>query len=95
MFALLVAPIAQLERRGFVVPRALLLLGAASYSIYLIHTPLISASARLMRAGWLVLFLSIALSIAAGLAYHFVVEQRAVRRRANPEVFAGAVKAAG
>lgn len=89
MFALIVAPLAQFEQRGLRVPRTLVLLGSESYSLYLIHDPLISASARVLHQGWLIILSSLILSLAAGFAYHFAVERRAIRKRSNPEVFAG------
>lgn len=55
------------------------LLGAASYSIYLIHNPLLSLTQRLLAAahvGWLPACMAgVALAIAAGIGYHKVVEQ--------------------
>ena len=56
MFALIVAPVAQLERKGrFTVPAPLVFLGAASYSLYLVHEPLISVAARLLTGSWPIL----------------------------------------
>lgn len=86
--AFIIAPIAQLERRHFAVPQWLVTLGAASYSIYLVHVPIISLAARLAHGSWPILFVSTAAGLAGGFAYHYAVERRAVRRRLNPEVFA-------
>jgi peptidoglycan/LPS O-acetylase OafA/YrhL len=90
MFALIVAPVAQLERKGrFNVPAPLVLLGAASYSLYLVHEPLVSVAARLLSGSWPIFAAAMAAALAGGFAYHFVIEQRAIRKRTNPEVFAG------
>jgi exopolysaccharide production protein ExoZ len=56
-------------------------LGAASYSIYLVHDPAISLA---VRAGWRIppagTFVAIAAAaLCAGLAYHFLYERHAVR----------------
>jgi exopolysaccharide production protein ExoZ len=69
----LIAPIAQMERRElFRVPGWLVFLGAASYSLYLVHTPLISAVARFSPV---ILVTGIAVSFAGGIAYHLWVER--------------------
>jgi exopolysaccharide production protein ExoZ len=77
-FMLLIAPAAQLERgRWFAVPQWLVFLGAASYSFYLIHVPLISIVARISPA----IFVSaVVVSVIGGIAYHFAVEKPLVRR---------------
>jgi len=86
--ALVIAPVAQLEqKRHFAVPAWVVGLGAASYSIYLVHVPLISLAARFVHGGWAILILSAVAGLAGGYAYHFIVEVRAVRPKANPEVF--------
>jgi exopolysaccharide production protein ExoZ len=85
MFALLIAPIAQLEAQERIrVPRFLIILGAASYSLYLVHYPLVAAAAHL---GAPVLLIGILVSVAAGLAYHFGVERHVIKAKWNPEVF--------
>lgn len=78
-FTLLIAPLAQLECAGrLVVPRWLVFLGAASYSLYLVHTPLISVMARMSPA----IFVSgIAISFAGGIAYHLLIEKKLLRFR--------------
>ena len=84
-FALLIAPIAQLEHYGYLkVPAWLILLGAASYSLYLIHYPVVAAVSRL---GVPILPAGIAASLLAGFAYHFFVERRVLKASWNPEVF--------
>jgi exopolysaccharide production protein ExoZ len=85
-FAMIIAPLAQLERADrFRVPRIMVLLGAASYSLYLVHTPIIDEIGRIVP-GWFILPAAVSLSLVAGFGYHFIVEVRAVSRRANPEV---------
>ena len=64
-------------------PSALwVLLGAASYSIYLVHNPLLSLTQRVLAAahfGWLpACATGVALAIAAGIGYHKLVEQPAL-----------------
>jgi exopolysaccharide production protein ExoZ len=72
-FMFLIAPIAQMERRElFKVPGWLVFLGAASYSLYLVHTPLISVVARFSPA---ILMTGVAVSFAGGIAYHLWVER--------------------
>lgn len=81
-FAFIIAPIAQLERYGrFAVPRWLVFLGAASYSLYLVHPVLISAVARISPA----IFVSgIAFSFAGGIAYHLWIEKPLLRHARPP-----------
>jgi len=84
--ACLVASLAQTERKGMAVPRSLILLGAASYSLYLVHDPIVSVVARVVPGAWIIVS-SLAASLLGGFAYHFLVEKRAVAKKANPEVF--------
>ena len=71
------------RRRTVAVPRPLLLLGAASYSIYLIHFPLLSLLAKLsVRSGIVgrvpaeVAFAGVvAVTVAVGIAVHKLVER--------------------
>jgi exopolysaccharide production protein ExoZ len=88
-FACIVAPLAQIERKGLRVPPSLVALGAASYSLYLVHVPLVSMTARVVGGSWALFAASVVVSIIAGFAYHFVIEERAITKRSNPEVFAG------
>lgn len=90
--AFIIAGAVWLERRGRVsVPAWLLLLGNASYAIYLVHGPLASFGARLAGqagapGGWpAAVSACIALGIAGGLAYHLVFERPALTAmRARP-----------
>lgn len=62
--------------------RALLTLGAASYSIYLVHNPALSALVRVSRAVHnpaAAFALICAGALCAGLTYHFLWERRALR----------------
>ena len=82
--AFLIAPLAAIElRRTLPFPKSLILLGAASYSIYLVHYPVIAALGRAGIGSAVLLGL---IALAAGLAYHFAVELRVVNLRRNPEV---------
>ncbi len=80
--AFTIVPVAQWERSGtLVIPRYVLFLGAASYSIYLVHVIAISTVARLV-SGWpLVMTGSIAAGVIAGLFYHLAIERPLLRGR--------------
>ncbi len=94
--ACLVAPLAQLERQGRVVGRGpLILLGAASYSIYLVHAPLVSLMTRCFSDPWIIFAAGTAASVAGGFAYHFLVEGRLIERGANPQALARWRRSAG
>ena len=90
-FALIVLGGVTLDRTGSIlVPRRLILLGDASYSIYLIHYPLLSLTSRMMRllggysSWWLTLSAGVVLSLVFGILYHRIVEipsLRFLRRR--------------
>jgi exopolysaccharide production protein ExoZ len=82
-----------LERRGaLVVPRWLVTLGDASYSIYIVHFMAISAAARLAFAYWGHLRIPIAawmvflflFGTGMGLAVHFAVERPLLRVLGKP-----------
>jgi len=87
-FACLIAPLADWERRGLRIPAWLVLLGAASYSLYLIHLPIASGVARIVHNSSAILGCAVIASLLGGFAFHFLVERRLIRRKANPEVFA-------
>jgi hypothetical protein len=81
--ALLVVGFALLERsRTLPWPALLLLLGNASYSIYLIHNPLLSITQRLagrLEFDWLMaLVWGVAVSVLAGLIYYKLIERPAL-----------------
>ena len=74
----------RLERAGRIaVPGWLLLLGDASYALYLVHNPLISVSSRLVAAvapNWLAgMALGMAASVAGSLIFYLVYEKPARR----------------
>lgn len=82
------------------MPRVIRILGAASYSIYLVHYPLMSVVARTMRQMGLVdtlpetigLILLVVIVMAIGVATHFVIERpllaRLTRRTRRPSPLA-------
>ncbi len=75
-FALVLHGLLRIEARVR-VPRSLLLLGAASYSIYLVHTPVNSVAQRVavfLPTGLSHLFI-IAAGVGAGILVHFVLER--------------------
>lgn len=80
--ALLLLPLVRAESAGRIkVGRTLSLLGNASYAIYLVHYPLVSALARLLQnyaSGVSVLAICIVSTI-AGIAYHKIYELPALR----------------
>ena len=80
--AFLIVPIIQLEYAGRLRAAPwLVFLGNASYSIYLIHNPVVSITSRIAAAvpllnGWLAAILfSFAISIGCGCIYHLLVER--------------------
>lgn len=81
----MVLGLALAERKfRFRLPPSFLLLGAASYSIYLVHGPFQSLVARLFRGPdlWVVTFLACCLGgILLGIAYHRLFERPALRLR--------------
>jgi exopolysaccharide production protein ExoZ len=66
------------------IPRGLVTLGDASYSIYLIHNPMISVTSRILARllipeMWVIaMTLSFVVAVMAGLAYHFLFERPAL-----------------
>ncbi len=67
---------AQSELKGRLrVPRVLVFVGAASYSIYLIHNPLLSITSRI-STGWLSgLIFGVVASLLLGIAYYLIWEK--------------------
>ena len=86
-FGLALAPlvlgIALAETRfEYRLPKSAIVLGAASYAVYLVHNPIQSIIARGLRDHdiWLLTFSACCLSgVAAGLAYHIVIEKPLLR----------------
>lgn len=75
-----------LERQGKLsLPRPMVLLGDASYSIYLVHNPLVSLTSRLVArlhgfASWGVgMLVGVIASVFVGLLYHLFVEKPLIR----------------
>jgi peptidoglycan/LPS O-acetylase OafA/YrhL len=81
-FALAILPTVGLEERGrLVVPEWLVFLGAASYAIYLVHTPLLSIVGR-VGSGYdpvLHLLRGATVSVLVGCLYYWLVERRLLR----------------
>ena len=85
-FSLLVLGAVLLERQGKVVlPRWMIMLGDASYSIYLVHNPTISITSRLigkfsiLRRWGFGMLTGIVVSIIAGILYHLLIEKPLIR----------------
>lgn len=85
-FAALVLGGVMLERQGkLVLPRRMVLIGDASYSIYLIHNPLVSLTSRLVGrlqgyASWgLGMLVGVFASVVIGVLYHLIVEKPLIR----------------
>jgi hypothetical protein len=81
--ALVVVGFALIERgRTLPWPALFLLLGNASYSIYLIHNPLLSVTQRLagkLELNWLMALLGgVVISVLAGLIYYRLIERPAL-----------------
>jgi peptidoglycan/LPS O-acetylase OafA/YrhL len=94
----------ELERAGkLVVSKALVFLGDASYSIYLVHQPAISLIAKLLYPLWLRVkvplivpfMLMVVGSVALGVLIHLFVEQPLLRLVRTPELANGAQKNSG
>lgn len=87
-FGLALAPLvlglAQMETHySLRLPGPILLLGAASYAMYLVHSPLQSLLARVLQPldSWILTFTaSSVLGIVAGIAYHLLFERPMLRR---------------
>ena len=85
-FSIMILGSVLLESQGkLVLPSVVVFIGDASYSIYLVHNPLISIVSRLTAqlhsvSNWkLGMFLCVTSSIGVGVIFHFVVEKPLVR----------------
>lgn len=82
-FSLLVMGGILLERQGtLAMPRHMVLMGDASYSIYLVHNPLVSLTSRLVGrfSSWgLGMSVGVIASILVGVLYHWFVEKPLIR----------------
>jgi exopolysaccharide production protein ExoZ len=86
-FALILLGSVTLERRGFVAPVVLQVLGDASYSIYLVHSAAISGVLIFARPLQLIArigpyatyFLVFLIAVAAGVAAYFLIERPLLR----------------
>lgn len=80
-----VAGIVELERtRSLTIPRQFLLIGAASYAIYLTHGVVLSAFLNIVFRAWPHIPLPVAIgamfgfALAIGIGYHLLIEKRAI-----------------
>lgn len=73
-FILWVAQAETAER--FTVPRVFVFLGAASYSIYLIHNPLLSITSRVFSDWTLSLIFGVVICLLAGCVYYQIWDRR-------------------
>jgi peptidoglycan/LPS O-acetylase OafA/YrhL len=83
LFSALLLSVPRNERlQGFLSWRPLVGLGVASYSVYLVHDPVVEAS-EYLTSGWLATpllwGLGIAAGICAGVLFHVAVEQWCMR----------------
>jgi len=85
-FSFIVLGGAQLSTRSqSFIPATGILLGDASYAIYLIHNPLQSLTSRIVRyfstvsSWWLMLIVGVLASVIAGIAYHKLFEKPVTR----------------
>ena len=85
-FSALVLGAVLLERQGRIaMPRSMVLMGDASYAIYLVHNPLVSLTSRLVGrlpglASWgMGMFMGVASSLVAGVLYHLLMEKPLIR----------------
>lgn len=84
--AFLLLPLIRAERAGFVrVGGALLLVGEASYALYLIHYPLVSGLARILKGfdGWVSYLAIVLMCMIGGIAYHLIFERPALKLTKN------------
>ncbi|MGO4127909.1 acyltransferase family protein [Inquilinus sp. YAF38] len=95
--ALLIVGLGRLEATARIrIPRLLVYLGAASYSIYLTHFPLLSLFAKIAVAAglrsvpdWLSFFLIGSVAVAVGCAFHAVIERPLLRWIGNARKVSG------
>lgn len=79
-----------------VVMRAAVFMGAASYAVYLVHSPVISVMAEVLQPlemRWIIFAICVSCGTALGVAYHVIFErpvQRWVRQRIQKPIAAGA-----
>ncbi|MEO9464415.1 MULTISPECIES: acyltransferase family protein [Alphaproteobacteria] len=73
-FILWVAQVEIVKR--FAVPRVFVFLGAASYSIYLIHNPLLSITSRVFSGWTLSLIFGVVICLLAGCVYYQIWDRR-------------------
>ena len=72
--------VANAETAGrFAVPQAFIFLGSASYSIYLIHNPLLSITSRIVDGWILTLLFGTMASLLAGCAYYLIWDKKTQR----------------
>jgi len=82
--AFTLVPLCRAELAGRIdVPSGLVLLGNASYALYLIHNPLLSITSRAVASvthqWWINLLVGVLISVIASLAYHLLFERWALR----------------
>ncbi len=77
-FAFLLPPLMRLESAGKLrVSPSLVFFGAASYAIYLVHNPIISAVSRAIPiGGWSFVIIAVAAGTGGGVAYYWLIERR-------------------
>ena len=79
--AFAIVPLCRREAKGMLsFAPALVFLGAASYAIYLVHNPVLSVTARLLKADWPIHLIALTMvGAVAGIFYHLVFERLAIR----------------
>ncbi|MDB5697528.1 MAG: exopolysaccharide biosynthesis protein [Alphaproteobacteria bacterium] len=77
-----IVPIVRAELAGKLrIPFFLLVLGEASYALYLVHNPIVSLVVRLSPQDWrLAVVISLIVTVATALAFHFCYEKPAIQR---------------
>lgn len=66
-------------------PQLMVIVGNASYSIYLVHEPLLSLAGRLfgsmhkIQTWWLSMLVSVVFCITVGVLYHYIIEKPLIR----------------